>query len=360
MSYPIGTQDTDYVVQQPAQSSFDFKKILHKVVAIMPWAILGLVVAMFCANLYLRYTPSKHKVAAYILIKKEEEANIDYKLLKGLNVSEANSDIQNQIDIFRSYTLMERVVDTLKLNFHVRQEGLVSGSQLYGYDRPFFLTMLNQDDFRKPCVYRMFLNREGFTIDGSDGSRSFAYGDTVTAQCGRFILERNPMVKINPKGYTLQVSDKYSEANGWRGALGAELTNEKGGGIIEISLIDEIPERSVQILNTLISVFNEADLNDKNIVTKKTIKFLDGRVDTVSRELGAIEAVVETYKRKNQITNLESQGGVFLDRALTSDKQKIDQYGQFKLLEALEKFIKSSKNPDDIIPSSMGVTEQVL
>ena len=76
--------------------------------------------------------------------------------------------------------------------------------------------MLNQDDFIKPCVYRMFLNREGFTIDGNDGSRSFKYGDTVSAQCGRFILERNPMVKINPKGYTLQVVDKYSEANGWR------------------------------------------------------------------------------------------------------------------------------------------------
>ncbi|MBC7722550.1 MAG: polysaccharide biosynthesis tyrosine autokinase [Pedobacter sp.] len=360
MSYPIGIQETDYTIQQPAQSSFDLKKILHKVVGILPWAILGLIVAMVCANLYLRYTPSKHKVAAYILIKKEEEANLDYKLLKGLDVVEANSDIQNQMDIFRSYTLMERVVDTLKLNFHVRQEGRVSGSQLYGYERPFFLKMLDQDDFIKPCIYKMLLNREGFTIDGSDGNRSFKYGDTVTAQCGRFVLERNPMVKINPKGYTLQVSDKYTEANNWRGSLSAELTNDKGGGIIEISLTDEIPERAVEVLNTLIAVFNDADLNDKNIVTKKTIHFLDGRVDTVSQELGVIEGVIEKYKRNNQITNLEVQGSIFLDKSLQSNKEKIDQYGQYKVLEALETFISNSKDPSDIIPSSMGIGEQIL
>lgn len=360
MSYPIGIQETDYTIQQPAQSSFDFKKILHKVVNILPWAILGLIIAMVCANLYLRYTPSKHKVAAYILIKKEEEANLDYKLLKGLDVVVAISDIQNQMDIFRSYTLLERVVDTLKLNFHVRQEGRVSGSQLYSYERPFFLKKLDQDDFVKPCVYKMLLNREGFTIEGSDGNRTFKYGDTVMAQCGRFVLERNPMVKINPKGYTLQVSDKFTEANNWRGSLGAELTNEKGGGIIEISLIDEIPERAIEVLNTLIMVFNDADLNDKNIVTKKTIHFLDGRVDTVSRELNVIEGVIEKYKRNNQVTDLTIQGSIFLDRSLQNNKEKVSQYGQYKVLEALEKFISNSKDPSDIIPSSMGIGEQVL
>ena len=141
MSYPLGSQDTELVTQQSSESQFDIKKILYKIVGLLPWLTIGLIISLICANLYLRYTPSQHWVSAKILIKKEGESNLDFKVLKELGVVPDASDVLNQIEILKSYTLLERVVDSLKLNIHVRQQGRVSKQQIYGEALPFIMKM---------------------------------------------------------------------------------------------------------------------------------------------------------------------------------------------------------------------------
>ncbi len=359
MSYPLGTQDTELVTQQSSDSQFDVKKILYKVIGLLPWITLGLIIALIAANLYLRYTPSEHKVAAYILIKKEDEANLDYKVLKDLGMVQAFSDVLNQIDIFKSYTLLERVVDSLKLNIHVRQEGRVSKQQIYGEELPFIMAM-NENEKSKACTYKLDLTRDGYTLNGPDGKKNYMYGDSAETRYGMMVLERNPEVKINPSGYLLNFESKHTEAANLRSALSVELTNDKGGGILELSMLDQIPERAIEILNKLIEVFNTADLEDKNAVTTRTVKFLADRVDSVSKELNGIEIQEEEYKRNHRIIDIGQQGGAFQSQALLVDDAKIKELGQFKILEALEEFINNFKNTNDIIPSSMGIGESTL
>ncbi|MDE3237076.1 MAG: polysaccharide biosynthesis tyrosine autokinase [Bacteroidota bacterium] len=360
MSYPLGTNESEIVVQQTSNSQFDMKKFAYKAIGMLPWIVLGLIISITTGNLYLRYTPSQHKIAAYILVKKEEEATIDYKVLKGLGVEQASSDVLNQIDILKSYTLLERVVDSLKLNIHVRQEGRVTKNQIYGDDVPFTFKVAQLNEHSWPASYHLTLDRDGLTISGKGGKHSYKYGDSVEVEYGKLIFERNPEVKINPKGYILDFTTRHQEAGNLRGAMSVELTNDKGGNILEISMMDEIPERAVEILNELIDVFNSADLEDKNIVTNKTIKFLSDRVDSVSKELGQIESIAENFKRNNRITDVAIQGSVFQNEAVSVDNERVKQYSQYKILDALENFINNFKNTNEIIPSTMGVGESAL
>jgi capsular exopolysaccharide synthesis family protein len=359
MSYPLGSQDAELVPQQNSENQFDIKKILYKIVGLLPWLTMGLIIALIAANLYLRYTPQQHWVAAYVLIKKEDEANLDYKVLKDLGVVQAFSDVLNQIDILKSYTLLERVVDSLKLNVHVRQQARVTKQQIFGEALPFYMSIIEKPK-SQPCSYKLDLTRDGFTIYGAEGKRSYAYGDSVETQYGIMVLERNPEIKISPGGYLLNFESKHSEAASLRGTLSVGLTNDKGGGILELSMMDQIPERAIEILNKLIEVFNKADFEDKNIVTTRTIKFLSDRVDSVSKELNEIEVQEAQYKSNHKITNIELQGGAFQNQALLVDNDKIKQLGQYKILEALEDFINNFKNTNDIIPSSMGIAEGSL
>ncbi len=361
MSYPLGTQEADYVVQPSSNNNeFDVKKIVYKIIAVIPWIIIGLAISYTTADLYLRYTPSEHKVGAYLLVKKEDEANLDYKVLKELGVVQAFSDVLNQIDILRSYSLMEKVVDSLKLNIHVRGEGRVTKMQIYGDERPFFLTVIKEADKQTASSYKLQLNRNGFSISGAGIEKKYKYGDTVEVDYGLITLERNPAVKINPQGYRIEFANKHEEAAGLRNALEVGLTNDKGGGLLEISTIDQIPERAIQIINALIIIFNKADLDDKNIVTNKTIKFLSDRVDSVSGELNKIETAAQEFKSSNRILDAALQGSSFQNQALSVDNEKIKQLGQYKILVALENYILSFKNTNDPIPSSMGIGEQIL
>lgn len=360
MSYPLGTQETEFVIQQPSNNQFDGKKLAYKAIGIIPWVIIGLAAAIVTARLYLRYTPSEHKVAAYLLVKKENEANLDYNVLKDLGVVQAFSDVLNQVDILKSYTLLERVIDSLNLNIHVRQEGRVTRNQIFGDEMPFILKVWDTYPVSKYCSYQLNLTRDGITLSGYGTKTSYKYGDTVETLYGKISFERNPQIKINPKGYILEFANKHSEAGSLRANMNVELTNDKGGGILEISMMDQIPERAIEILNKLIEVFNNADLDDKNIVTKRTIKFLSERIDSVSKELSGIETIAENFKRNNKITDVAIQGGIFQNQAIAVDQEKSKEYSQYKILDALETFIYNFKNTNDIIPSSMGIGEQSL
>ena len=359
MSYPLGSQDTELVTQQSSESQFDIKKILYKIVGLLPWLTVGLIISLICANLYLRYTPSQHWVSAKILIKKEGESNLDFKVLKELGVVPDASDVLNQIEILKSYTLLERVVDSLKLNIHVRQQGRVSKQQIYGEALPFIMKM---KELPKPksCAYSLMLTRDGYTIAGADGKKTYMYGDSAETPYGTMVLERNPEIKMNPSGYILSFEDKYSEAANLKNSLSADLTNDKGGNVLEIGMMDQIPERAIEVINKLIEVFNTADLEDKNIVTTRTVKFLGDRVDSVGKELDEIEMQIEKFKRVNHVTDIVQQGGAYQSQALLVNDAKIKELGQYRLLSSLEEFINNFKNTNDIIPSSLGIGEGTL
>lgn len=366
MSYPLGiSQEPEYMMQPSSPNSnkqFDMKKMMYKVAVMLPWVIICVIIAYIAALLYLRYTPSKHQVLANILIvKKEEEANLDYVVLKELGVAQPFNDVFNQMDILKASTLLERVVDSLQLNIRIRQEGRVTKQQIYGDEIPFELNVVQTNPkAAKNSLYRLNLDRDGFELSGNGIKRNYKYGDTAEVEYGIISLERNPVVKINPGGYTIEFGDRHDEANTLKDRIGVALTNDKGGGIIEISMMDEIPERAIQIIDKLIEVFNTVDLEDKSRVTKKTIKFLNERIDSVSFELNKIEAAAEQYKSTNRITDIAIQGGSFQNQALTVDDQKIKQIGTLKNLDALEFYIKNFKSTNDIIPSSMNIGEATL
>src|SRR5437868_586276 len=126
-----------------AQSSvqFDIKKFVYKLIGFLPWIIISVLIAFGISKVYLRYTPQMHRVAAFLLIKDDEESSPDYNLLKELGVITGSKEIQNQIDILQSYELSENVVDSLNLQIKLYTEGRIISMPLYGKNSPIVLNI---------------------------------------------------------------------------------------------------------------------------------------------------------------------------------------------------------------------------
>ena len=71
-------------------------------------------------------------------------------------------------------------------------------------------------------------------------------------------------------------------------------------------MLDQTPQRAVDIINTLIDVFNTESINDKNWEATKPAVFLDERVSSVEAELDELESEAEDYKRVNKFNEVES------------------------------------------------------
>lgn len=359
MSYPV--TETENI--EPAKNStkeFDIKKFLFRMLYFSPWIILSLLISYTIVTIYLRYTPKMHKVSAYVLIKDDEESSPDYNVLRELGVMPGSKEVQNQIDIMQSVSIISGIVDSLNLQVKLFTNARITNTTLYGIHRPFFIDIIKIDSL-PPTIgsYNVFIEGNKFAIAQNGKKIYHNFNDTFTLGAYHFVFRRNDKVKADPDGYLLSLQDRNTVGMALRSAIVVVKMHEMGG-IIEISMLDEVPERARDIINKLIEAFNTAGVTDKNIVGKKTSSFLTERVESVSKELDDLEIISEAYKKNNNIPDIDAAGGAYLSRAQDYDKDGIEERGQLQILNSLEKYIRNAKSNTDIIPANNGLDEPTL
>ena len=81
---------------------------------------------------------------------------------------------------------------------------------------------------------------------------------------------------------------------------------EKDGTIINIAVTSGSKELDIDILNTIIEVYNQESINDKNQVAVNTANFINERLRIIGSELGGVENELEAYRRDNQVVDIGS------------------------------------------------------
>jgi tyrosine-protein kinase Etk/Wzc len=358
MSYPVTDNDTEIVAESNAQ--FDIKKFIYRLIGFLPWIVVSVLISYGAAMLYLRYTPKYHKVAADLLIKDEEQNSSDNRVLEELGVMPNSMEVQNEIDILQSFTLTSQVVDSLNLQLVLIEQGRIASQALYGYKSPVEINSLPGDSTNFiPSASRLILKENKFSIIHGSQNSSYNYGDTFLFAGKKVYFLRNINVKINPRGYNLNVRATGDVAKALSAGLEVKKIHDMGG-ILEIGMLDEIPDRAIDIINELIKSYNTAGIMDKDIAGYKTMDFIKDRLDTVSAELDSLEIKTDAFKSANKITDISDAGQQYLTAALGYDKNKTEQNGKIVLLESLENYIKDSKSFTDIIPGDKGLGEATL
>jgi capsular exopolysaccharide synthesis family protein len=358
MSYPVTDNDTELVAESNAQ--FDIKKFIYRLVGFLPWIVISVLISYGAAMLYLRYTPKYHKIAADLLIKDEEQNNSDNRVLEELGVMPNSMEVQNEIDILQSFSLAASVVDSLNLQLVLIEQGRIASQALYGSRSPVEIKSLHGDSTRfKPSASKLVLKENHFVIIQGNQNISHNYGDTFFFAGKKVFFLRNAYIKINPRGYNLTVRATQDVARALASGLNVKKIHDMGG-ILEIGMLDEVPQRAIDIINKLIESYNTAGIMDKDIAGYKTMDFIKDRLDTVSSELDSLEIKTDEFKRDNNITDISDAGQQYLTEVLGYDKSKTEQNGKLILLQSIENYINSSKNFTDIIPTDKGLGVETL
>ena len=120
--------------QEVDNSSFNIRWMLTTLLATWPYFLGSIIVALVCANLYLRYTTPVYKLSTEIMLNEanSKSSKNDEMILEGLGLSSRGNDINNVIRVLKSKPLMLQVVNKLKLNLQYFEYGNVKTTQFYG------------------------------------------------------------------------------------------------------------------------------------------------------------------------------------------------------------------------------------
>ena len=76
--------------------------------------------------------------------------------------------------------------------------------------------------------------------------------------------------------------------------------------MITLGMQDEIPARANDVILTLIDVYNEKWVKDRNRMAESTSKFIDERLASITEELNGVDNSISEYKGANHLLETQS------------------------------------------------------
>lgn len=327
-------------------------KIVFRYLPYWPLFVLLLVLSGAGAWLYLRFQTPLYQSTARLMIKDEKKGTENTKALEDLNLISTKKIIENEIEVIQSRTLLNNVVTNLHLYAPLFEEGKFRKGSAYKKS-PIVIEIDNTEKIQPQ-------KRIDFSFD--EPTKSVVIEKTryplkkwVTTPYGmmRFLPNERVSEKAEGQLYFSLVSMKDA-ATAVLNNLTVKAPN-KQSSILNLGLLDEVPERGEDILNELIADYNRAIIKDKNILAANTLAFVEERLKGVEKDLDSIERKTQQYKTRKGAINISEQGRLFLQNVAINDQKLADINMQLAALGQVESYVQSKDAQAGIVPSTLGV-----
>jgi capsular exopolysaccharide synthesis family protein len=101
-------------------------------------------------------------------------------------------------------------------------------------------------------------------------------------------------------------------------------------------------------------------VSEKNMMAKKTLSFIEDRLNVVGSDLESIEKKIQQYKSTTGAVDIGTQGQLFLENVSTNDQRLSEINYQLSLINQIERQISIQDNISGALPSTIGSVDPTL
>lgn len=331
------------------------------------WFAVSLSIALGIAVLYLLITPPVYTRSADILIKEDSNGNSptgDFGSFADLGLFQANSNVNNELISLQSPATILEVVKRLHLDVDYSTDGSFHDKVLYGKDLPFNISFLDLAD-HEAATLTLKETEDGriqlsdFTRDDEDmdnrESCSGQAGDTLHTPLGRIVVQPT-LFYPNREAAELYVSRNslYDTVDRYTQSLTVTLKDEKAT-VISLSCQDVSIQRAEDILNTLISVYNENWVKDKNQVATSTSHFISERLKVIEQELGNVDEDISSYKSEHLLPDVQAASNLYMTQASETSSHILELNNQLYMANYIRNYLANESNKNQLLPANSGI-----
>ena len=351
------------------EEEINIRQILEQYLYYWKWFVLGVIVSLIFAFIYIKYAQKQYQVSAKILLNEKESATgelaglMDQAMLGG--GSSTNSEVGDQIDVLKSKRLLTKVVEKNNLNIQYFSVGRVAEIELTHDKSPIRFIFLNEENKNKDNLNDKYLitilSNTKFKLENKKTGKTneYAFGQKISEKSGNFIISPNSEIKKHvDKEYLISLKSIDQTVNNLQNRLGISPNSDKNSKIINFSLVGPVPEISKKVIDDLIITYNSDLVNDNHKLTEATSKFINSRLEIVTNDLRGVDKNLEQYKVSNNITDVTSEANIFLESAADNDKKLLESSTQLQLVDYMNSTLNSAKS--DLLPSNIGLEDKSI
>ena len=334
------------------------------------WILLSVFLCCGIALWHILTTKPVYQRTATIMIKDDSNSSMINgsvgAVFSDMGVGVTESNVYNEMLAIQAPALLTETGKRLDYNVNYEKPGTFHSIPLYGEQLPVKVIFhsLTPEDFGTLTLTLKGTNSfelSEFTYNGEEDPQERVikgrFNTMINTPLGKITvlptaglrdyLEDNRPIAVSR-------SDYYSMTNRIGANLSTNLAETKGT-LIAITFSDVLPQRAEDVINTLLDVYKEKWVEDKNQMTIATSKFITERLGVIERELGDVDQNISSYKSSHLLPDVKAASGIYMQMAQENASEIMKLNTQKAIATFVQSFLKENVKNNQLLPVNTGI-----
>lgn len=326
--------------------SFTWTDLFYGCLTHWKWFVTSLIICSSAAYYKIASSNDIYEASASVLIKTEDKGANARQIREAFNMmgfGGTGSNVHNEMLTLQSPTLMSEVVEKLRLNeIYKIKEGL-KNVELYKQE-PVLVVFPNPDLLSK--IVRMDITVIGhskyelknFQSGPQKDSKSIIVkaGNYVETPIGKLLISPSKHFTNAMIGKTIRYTrvDPLIMADSYVAGMKVEIPDREAS-VINLSTQDASVQKTMDLLTTLIAVYNENWVVSQNAKIKSISDIVDERIAVTIKELNEAEVDISSFMSKNLVPDFEQASKTYFSQTMELNKDLMDYRTQANIAKAM-------------------------
>ena len=322
-------------------AGLDYAALVQRMLRNWYWFVLAIGLCLALAYLHLRYTIPVYRAQTSMLIQEQSggQAGLSKEAIAQEFGFENTYVIENEVYMLRSNYIMERVVRLLGLDVSYIHQGAVRNTEIY---RPEAFTLVSVDttimvpeEIEYGSVLVRFDDLQQFSVIRGEGdTTTMRYTQAFPIGNRNFKLVRTAVETPLSDESVYQINVMRTRDVAGRYSRALSVAQVERSGVVNLSLSDPVPEKAKDILNALVTVYEQQIVEQQSQAGQQTLTFLDERLEFVTEELTEVEDDMSQFRQGAGLNvDVQTQGASYLERVNAVDVQLSEQRVRRELIQ---------------------------
>jgi len=349
-------------VNEPLVQGVNIKEQLLKYLHYYWLFIITIIIGVTCAWLYLRYSTPVYSVQSTMLIRADNSGRGGgggEEFFSDIALFQSSVNKQNEIEMLKSRTMMERVVDRLGLQKDYYVKGNLKNSSVYK-DSPFSLEFVSIKDSNANFTLNITIGEDNsFRIN--EGTEVYYFGQPIELPQAIIKLVKQPSSydNLNFKEFFVSYRNIADAAEMYIRSLKVAPSNDQAN-VLALTFTTINPRQGADILNTLMREYDEATIEDKTEINRRMISFIDDRLGLVEQQLDSVEYDFQNFRTRREYIDIQTQTQTQFGNMSELERRIREQEIQMQITELVEGYLRNPQNKLNLVPSTLGLTDPTL
>ena len=364
---------TEFQIDDKENQSFSIREFLGVCASKWKWILASVVIFTLGGVFYALKQPSLYERTASVLIKDQDAGSSvgdAAEAFSSMGLVATKTNVNNELIAFTSPSVIYEVVKRLGLNVSYTSPGRFHDNTLYGTTLPLVFSFPSLKE-QESASLKAEIKPDG-EIELSDfkkfvDGKAVKYDKTVKCRVNTARV-RTPlgevMIRPNVKytgtipddGLTINVKRIGMQAatDKYQAIVTGQLHNREAD-IIDLKAVSVSAEIDTDLLNTIIEVYNEYWVEDKNRIAVATSNFINERLKVIEGELGEVDANISQYKSANQVPDLTTAADLYMRQSAKTGEDILELSNKLSMAKYVSAYLNNPQNRNSVIPANTGI-----